>query len=147
MLVLRLQHGEGRSVCIWRRNSNLKNTYYGELRQPKYHSNSGKLLPKYECRSLNAAGCPFIPWQVQTLALLLWQPKWLSNFDCQSLNCQSKQHKEKYKQASTNICGIFYQNCNVMFLEKRKMYCCYTHMRISRSLLFLKTVMVNTYLG
>ena len=34
----------------------------------------------------------------------------------------------------------FFRNNNVRLLEKRKMYCRYTHMRIAPSLLFLTTV-------
>ena len=55
-----------------------------------------------------------------------------------------KKHKEKYKQAYTKDLHIFaeyfFKNGNVRLLEKRKMNCRYTHMRIARSLLFLTTV-------
>ena len=37
--------------------------------------------------------------------------------------------------------GYFFRNYNVGFLEKRKMYCCYTHMRVARFLHFLTTVL------
>ena len=39
-----------------------------------------------------------------------------------------------------HFCRIFFRNCHIRFLESRKMYCHYTHMRIARSLLFLTIV-------